>query len=128
LSWDPPSGQRDSLSFSLRTSGEEESRRVHASLDNSYVHDLTEVVMGWVDPEGREGTRYPSVMLRADVAADYQWIEETPSLTGSVVARADIALSPTWSVALSTSYLTGAKTSGEVYHSVLFEATFAISF
>jgi len=128
LTWDPATGPYESFSFSLRRSGDDESRRVYVTLDNSYRYDISSIVSGWFVSKEREETGYPSFMLRADASADYQWVEETPSLSGTVTARTDVALSPTWSVALSTSYLTGMKTSGELYHSVLFEMTFAISF
>ena len=48
LSWTPESGARDNLELSFSLRGPEESRRLNASLENSYQMDLTPVLEEWV--------------------------------------------------------------------------------
>ena len=133
MTWAPDTGHYDSLSFSWRASGAEETRRVTGTLTNSYRLDLMRIQQARLEEDAEESeevvqSAYPTVILQADTAANLQWIGEDLRVDGSIAARLDAALSQTWSAGISATYLVGTTSENSLYHSLLLEATVAIDF
>jgi hypothetical protein len=66
--------------------------------------------------------------VRVDVDGSYAARDETPDISLSVKTSADVTLSKTWQTSLSASYLTGTKSDGDPYNSLLFELFVAARF
>ncbi|MBU0596053.1 hypothetical protein KJ567_05165, partial [Candidatus Bipolaricaulota bacterium] len=135
LTWAPDTGHYDTMSFSWRSSGEGDARRVTATLDNSYRLDLVQLEnarrsagLEGADESEEELPGYPTIVIQADAAANLQLIGEDLRVDGSLTARIDAAFSTTWSAGVSASYLLGTNTDKSLYHSLLVEATVAIDF
>ncbi|MFC2099402.1 hypothetical protein ACFLSF_01025 [Candidatus Bipolaricaulota bacterium] len=135
LTWAPDTGHYDTMSFSWRSSGEGDARRVTAMLDNSYRLDLMQMENARRS-EGAEGAGeseaglpgYPTIVIQADTAANLFVIGEDVRADGSLTGRLDAAFSQTWSAGVSVSYLVGTSSDKSLYHGLLFEATVAIDF
>ncbi len=111
LSYRPQGGISDELSFSLRTSEEKEKLNLTGNLTNTFIYPLSKTVSARIVLNSRyaEGATRPQFNL---------------SLRGGT----DVTLSDTWSASLSSSYLTGLKSDGNLYNSVLFELTVTATF
>jgi hypothetical protein len=140
-------GATDSLSLTVRVRDSASSRRVTASLENSYQLDVTDSLARLLAMLGSDAERaseprtpedaeraaaaespYPTAMLRFDVDGDYRSTESVPDVDLSATGRLDVSLSEMWSLSLSGSYLVGTRTTGGLYHSFLFELTVAVDF
>ena len=132
MTWTPESGHYDVLSFSWRSSGEGEARRVTGTLNNTYRLDWVQFQRARQEsPEAAEEietSAYPTVVLQADTSANLQRMGDDVRFDGSITARLDAAFSQTWSAGVSASYLMGMTSDVGFYHSVLLEATVAIDF
>ena len=132
MTWTPESGHYDVLSFSWRSSGEGETRRVTGTLNNTYRLDWMQFQRSRQENEEEEAeietSAYPTVVLQADTSANLQRTVDDVRLDGSITARLDAAFSQTWSAGVSASYLMGMTSDVGLYHSVLLEATAAIDF
>ncbi|MGB2982351.1 MAG: hypothetical protein WBC63_00645 [Candidatus Bipolaricaulia bacterium] len=125
----------NTLSLSVRVRNTGGSRRITGTVENSYELDLGETLAGWMVTEDAEavedaGVRdpYPAATLRVDASGDYRWDGTEVDADLTVAARLDVALSEMWGGSLSTSYLTGTKNSGGLYHSYLLELTVSVDF
>jgi len=59
--------------------------------------------------------------VRIDLDGSYASRSKTPDINLSLKTSADLTLSETWQTSLSASYLTGTKSDGKLYNSLLFE-------
>ena len=124
-------GASDALSFSLRARRSGEYLRVSASVDNSYRLDVTEPFLGWASTDAapeEEPSPYPTATLRIDGTGDYLWEREEGDFDLNISAHLDLALSEMWGGSLTASYLTGTKSTGDLYNSLTFALTVAIDF
>jgi len=134
LTWAPEDGNYDTMSFSWRSSGKGDARRVTATFDNSYRLDLVQLEAARRTEEQEleeveaEGSGYPTIVVQVDTTGTLMVIAEDVRVDGSLSARLDAAFSPAWSAGLSASYLVGTNRDKSLYHSLLFEATVAIDF
>jgi len=120
LSWAPPDGRRDTLRISARSSsGSRQAGDLTVTVNNSYTFST--------DPFA-EGVLYQPIGVRVDVDGSYAARDETPDISLSVKTSADVTLSKMWQTSLSASYLTGTKSDGEPYNSLLFELFVAARF
>jgi len=120
LSWAPPDGRRDTLRISARSSsGSRQAGDLTVTVNNSYTFST--------DPFA-EGVLYQPIGVRVDVDGSYAARDETPDISLSVKTSADVTLSKTWQTSLSASYLTGTKSDGDPYNSLLFELFVAARF
>ena len=71
---------------------------------------------------------YPIADLRVDSKAEYRAGTNDPEFSFSTTGRVLVAMAPRWNVAFGSTYEMGHKTSIGLYHSLLFELTFAIEF
>ena len=120
LSWAPPDGRRDTLRISARSSsGSRQEGDLTVTVNNSYTFST--------DPFA-EGILYQPIGVRVDLDGSYAARDETPDISLSLKTSADLTLSKTWQTSLSASYLTGTKSDGKPYNSVLFELFVAARF
>jgi len=75
-----------------------------------------------------EGTLYQPIGVRIDLDGSYAARNETPDIGLSLKTSADLTLSKTWQTSLSASYLTGTKSDGKPYNSLMFELFVAARF
>jgi len=75
-----------------------------------------------------EGVLYQPIGIRVDLDGSYAARNETPDISLSLKTSADVTISETWQTSLSASYLTGTKSDGNVYNSLLFELFVAARF
>jgi len=111
LSYRPKNGIRDELSGSVRMSEGQKRTSLTANLTNTFVYPL--------------GKKFSS---RFVIDGRYAWNGTRPQLNLSLRGGTDITLSDTWSASVSASYLTGLKSSGGLYNSLLGELTITASF
>ncbi len=120
LSWAPPDGRRDTLRISARSSsGSRQEGDLTVTVNNSYTFST--------DPFP-EGVLYQPIGIRVDLDGSYAARNETPDISLSLKTSADVTISETWQTSLSASYLTGTKSDGNVYNSLLFELFVAARF
>ena len=113
LTWSPKDGRRDTLRISARgSSGTQRSGNLTVSVNNSYTFTT--------DPFP-DGVLYQPIGIRIDLDGNYAARNETPDLNASLKTSADLTISKTWQTSLSASYLTGTKSDGKMYNSLLFE-------
>jgi hypothetical protein len=111
LMWTPDKGSRNDLSIALRGTSVGEEGTFSASVRDSFFYALSEVLSSRIDLEG-----------------GYEASDERSDLDVSLRASADVSLSQVWRASLSASYLTGLKSSGALFHSLLFELVVAATF
>jgi hypothetical protein len=120
LSWTPPDGSRDTLRLSARSSsGSSQTNDLTITLNNTYTFTT--------DPF-REGFLYKPLGVRVYVDGSYSSGEEKRDISLSVETSADLTISETWQTSLTGSYLTGTKSDGELYNSLLLELFIAARF
>ncbi len=119
LTWSPPDGSRDRLSFSVRAVTQQETTTLSANLHNTYTTSIA-----FFDPSV---LAHP-LGLRFDLDGQYQQGTTGPTLNASAQGEADLTLSDTWSASLSMNYLTGTQSTGGLYHSLLLHLTIAAQF
>lgn len=120
LTWSPKDGRRDTLRISARSSlGSRNEGNLTVSVNNSYTFST--------DPFA-EGVLYQPIGVRIDLDGSYAARNDTPDISLSLKTSADLALSKTWQTSLSASYLTGTKSDGKLYNSLLFELFVAARF
>ncbi len=120
LTWSPKDGPRDTLRISARgSSGSRQEGNLTVSVTNSYTFST--------DPFP-EGTLYQPIGVRVDLDGSYASRNETPEINLSLKTSADLTISKTWQTSLSASYLTGTKSDGKMYNSLLFELFVAARF
>ena len=129
LVWAPEDGPRDEFSFSVRVKETEAVRQVTASIDNGFTMNLSTILTNWLEWESEtQADGYPIADLRVDSKAEYRGGTNDPEFSFSTTGRVLVAMAPRWNVAFASTYETGHKTSIGLYHSFLFELTFAIEF
>lgn len=111
LSWAPPNGFRDELSISIRESRQRDETTITTTLHNAFSYALTE-----------------ALTTRLELDGDYAPGDESSALDLSLKGYADLTLSQTWRASLAASYYTGLKSSGGLYHGLLFELFVAATF
>lgn len=106
--WTSEGGPQDDLSLTVagKAKGEEES--LTATLRNTFFYSLSENISTSLDLNGR-----------------YSADKDDPDFGLTVKSSTTVALSKTWRSSLELSYLTGLKSSGGLYHSLLIELFFA---
>ncbi|MFC2082758.1 hypothetical protein ACFLSG_01810, partial [Candidatus Bipolaricaulota bacterium] len=127
LVWSPDDGPRDDLSFSLRIKEAEATRQVTAGIENGFAMNVSSILtklLKWDAESQVEG--YPIADLRVDSKADYRSGTNDPEFSFSTTGRILFAMAPRWNVSFATSYEMGHKTAIGLYHSFLFDLTFAI--
>lgn len=113
LSWTPTDGRRDTLRVSLRSvSQSQQADTLSLTLNNTYTFSY--------DPFS-EGLLYQPLAIRIYVDGRYADRTGTPDIGVTIKGTADVTLSQTWQTSLSASYLTGTKSDGDFYNSILFE-------
>jgi len=129
LVWAPEGGPRDALSVSVRVKGAEPARQVTASIDNSFTMNLSTILTSWLEWESEDqADGYPIADLRVDSKAEYRSGSNDPEFSFSTTGQVLVAMAPNWNVAFGSTYEMGHKTSIGLYHSFVFELTFAIEF
>jgi len=130
LVWAPEDGPRNELSFSVRVKETEAARQVTASIDNGFTMNLSSILgsslLKWELETQADG--YPIADLRIDTRAEYRAGASDPEFSFSTTGQAIVATAPSWNVAFATTYGMGHKMAIGLYHSFLFELTFAIEF
>jgi len=120
LTWSPKDGRRDTLRISARgSSGSRQDGNLTVTVNNSYTFSA--------DPFPEE-TLYQPIGVRIDLDGSYASRSETPDINLSLKTSADLTISKTWQTSLSASYLTGTKSDGKMYNSLLFELFVAARF
>ena len=129
LVWTPEDGPRDEFSFSVRVKKTGTVRQVTASIDNGFTMNLSTMLSSWLEWEDEtQADGYPIADLRVDSKAEYRTGTNDPEFSFSTTGRVLVAMAPRWNVAFAPTYEMGHKTSIGLYHSLLFELTFAIEF
>jgi len=111
ISYRPKHGMSDELSFSLRTSARKGESSLTGSLTNTFIYPVSERISSRIVLNGR-----------------YTGTGARPQLNLSLRAGTDFTLSDTWSASFSTSYMTGFKSGGGLYNSLLLELTVTATF
>ena len=120
LTWSPEDGRRDTLRISARgSSGTQRSGNMTVSVTNNYTFTT--------DPFP-EGVLYQPIGVRIDLDGSYASRSEMPDINLSLKTSADLTISKTWQTSLSASYLTGTKSDGKMYNSLLLELFVAARF
>jgi len=129
LVWVPEDGPRDEFSFSVQVKETETVRQVTASIENGFSMNLSTTLTSWLEVEAESlAEGYPIADLRVDSKAEYRAGTNDPEFSFSTTGRVLVAMAPRWNVAFASTYEIGHKTSIGLYHSFLFELTFAIEF
>jgi len=122
----------DDLSFSVRMRDAGGVAEVTGSVDNSYRLDLTErLLRPGADGEMSEDEPFepfPAAFLLFDATGDCLWEQNEADFDFTLSARLDVALSQLWGGSLSMSYMTGTKSSGDLYHSFALSLTVSVDF
>lgn len=111
LSYRPPHGMSDELSFSLRTSERKGESSLTGNLTNTFIYPMSERISARIVLDGR-----------------YSGAGAQPQLNLSLRGGTDFTLSDTWSTSFSASYMTGLKSGGGLYNSLLLELTVTATF
>ncbi len=111
LSYRPQGGISDELSFSLRTSEEKEKLNLTGNLTNTFIYPISK-----------------TISARIVLNSRYIGGGSRPQFNLSLRGGTDVTLSDTWSASISSSYLTGLKSDGNLYNSLLFELTVTATF
>ncbi len=111
LSYRPQHGMSNELTFSLRTSEGRGNSSLTGNLRNTFIYPISERISSRIVLDGR-----------------YSGTGAQPQLNLSLRGGTDVTLSDTWSASFSASYLTGLKSSGGLYNSLLLELTVTATF
>jgi len=127
--WTPEDGPREEFSFSVRIKGTEAARQVTASIENGLTMNISTILASWLKWESEsQAEGYPIADLRVDSKVEYRAGTNDPEFSFSTTGQVFVAMAPMWNVVLASTYEMGHKTSIGLYHSLLFELTFAIEF
>ena len=121
LRWQPKDGRRNDLTLTVRRNVREGEESLTTTVQDTFSYPLTEAVSTRVDLDGRyvvEGGE-PDFDLELRGGIDLNLME-------IVTASADETYLPeNLHLSLDTSYFTGLKSSGDLYHSFLIELIFS---
>ena len=121
LRWQPKDGRRNDLTLTVRRNIREEEESLTTTVRDTFSYPLTEAVSARVDLDGRYavGEDEPDFDLELRGGIDLNLME-------MVAASSDETYLPeNLRVSLDTSYFTGLKSSGDLYHSFLIELIFS---
>jgi len=111
LSWSPQDGPRDRLSLSIHQVTQQDENTITATLQNTFTYSISDAISSRLELDG-----------------SYEPAFGNPDLDLTLKGYLDVVLTESWQASLASSYLTGTKSGGGVYHSLLFELFIATTF
>ena len=111
LSWSPINGPQDRLSISIHQVTRQDEETITATLQNTLTHSISDAISSRLELDG-----------------SYEPAFGDPDLDLTLKGYLDVVLAESWQASVVSSYLTGTKSGGGFYHSLLFELSIATTF
>jgi len=128
LRWETSPGERDTLSIRLDIDRSAAgTTTTDLTIDNAYQTDVTPA-LGRIFAIESDDASSTALSLLVDTAVDATLGGSELEFDGSLSAALNLAIGSMWGGSLRGSYVTGTKSAGGIYHSVLLELTVAIDF